>query len=81
VAGLLVGRPSADVLAALAEAVAAQSSLWLGYVNAEGQASQRIVEPIAVDGGYLTAYDHLRDEVRTFSVHRITGVAAVDEPA
>jgi hypothetical protein len=81
VAGLLVGRPSADVLAALAEAVAAQSSLWLGYVNAEGQASQRIVEPIAVEGGYLTAFDHLRDEVRTFSVHRITGVAAVDEPA
>ena len=51
------------------------SSLWIGYVNAEGHATQRVVEPISVEGGYVKAYDHLRDEVRTFAIHRITGVS------
>ena len=39
------------------------------------------VEPRAVEGGYLTAYDHLRQEDRTFSLHRITGVAELDDDA
>jgi predicted DNA-binding transcriptional regulator YafY len=32
-----------------------------------------------VEGGYVSAYDHLRHEDRTFSVHRITGVADLQE--
>jgi predicted DNA-binding transcriptional regulator YafY len=41
-----------------------------------------VVEPRGVEGGYVAAYDHLRQEDRTFSLHRITGVADVDaEPA
>jgi predicted DNA-binding transcriptional regulator YafY len=49
--------------------------VWIGYLNAQGQASNRIIEPLRLAGGYLTAFDHRRDEVRTFAVHRITGVA------
>ena len=56
-------------------------SLWIGYVNAEGHATQRVVEPLSVEGGYVKAYDHLRDEVRTFAIHRITGVSHIDETA
>ena len=41
--------------------------------------SQRVIEPIKVEGGYVTAYDHARDEVRTFAIHRITGVAELQE--
>jgi hypothetical protein len=52
--------------------------LWIGYVDNHGSASDRVVDPIAVEGGYLTAYDHRLDRVHTFAVHRITGVAAVD---
>jgi predicted DNA-binding transcriptional regulator YafY len=37
-----------------------------------------VVEPRAVEGGYVVAYDHLRQEDRTFSLHRVTGVADVD---
>lgn len=29
----------------------------------------------SVQGGYVAAFDHLRQEDRTFSVHRVTGVA------
>jgi predicted DNA-binding transcriptional regulator YafY len=34
-----------------------------------------------VEGGYVNAFDHLREEVRTFALHRITGVRPVDEDA
>ena len=70
---------SARTLIALQEAARDGRPLWIGYVNAQGRASQRVVEPMSVDGGYLRAFDHLRDEVRTFAVHRITGVAELVE--
>jgi hypothetical protein len=74
-------KGTADILALLAEGVQAGAALWMGYVNAEGHATQRVVEPISVEGGYVKAYDHLRDEVRTFAIHRITGVSHIDETA
>ncbi|MHA6760842.1 helicase-associated domain-containing protein [Streptacidiphilus sp. PAMC 29251] len=66
---------AADTLAALQAATMSGEPVWIGYVNADGAASQRVVEPKQVGGGFVTAYDHLREEVRTFSLHRITGVA------
>jgi predicted DNA-binding transcriptional regulator YafY len=51
--------------------------LWIGYLNAEGEASRRLIEPHFVEGGAVVAYDHRRSEVRTFLVHRITGVATI----
>ena len=66
---------AADTLAALQAATMTGEPVWIGYVNADGAASQRVVEPKQVGGGFVTAYDHLREEVRTFSLHRITGVA------
>ena len=63
-----------DTVAILREAAAAGALLRLGYLNAAGQASNRIVEPLRIGGGYLTAFDHRHEEVRTFAVHRITGV-------
>ncbi|MGA5703371.1 helicase C-terminal domain-containing protein [Peterkaempfera bronchialis] len=70
---------AAETLAALQTAVLLGERIWIGYVNAEGSASQRIVAPVKVEGGFVTAYDHLRDELRTFALHRITGVADLAE--
>jgi predicted DNA-binding transcriptional regulator YafY len=78
--GRLPRTAAADTLAAMQTAVLTGAQLWIGYVNAEGSASQRVVEPVRVEGGYVTAYDHLREEVRTFALHRITGVAELDDP-
>ncbi|MBN6548082.1 WYL domain-containing protein, partial [Actinacidiphila bryophytorum] len=62
-------------------AVLTGESLWIGYVNAEGTATQRVITPVRVEGGYVTAYDHTADEVRTFAIHRVTGVSELaDEP-
>ena len=79
VGALRTGRPTADVLAMLVQAAGSGETLWIGYVDAEGRATQRVVEPVAVEGGYLNAYDHLRGAVRSFAVHRITGVSPLDD--
>ncbi|MFC7326461.1 helicase-associated domain-containing protein [Marinactinospora rubrisoli] len=69
--------PTAATLAALNAAVAEGRRVWIGYLDAEGRATSRIVEPARVDGGYLTAYDATGAAVRRFAVHRITGVAEI----
>lgn len=69
----------AETLATMQAAVLTGAAVWMGYVNAEGAASQRVIAPVRVEGGYVTAYDHTTDEVRTFALHRVTGVAELAE--
>ena len=76
----LVPRKPVETVALLTETAANAQTVWIGYVDNNGGASERLVDPLRVQGGWLTAYDHVRDAVRTFAVHRITGVAPV-EPA
>ncbi|MFE3552427.1 helicase-associated domain-containing protein [Streptomyces kronopolitis] len=73
--GSLPRTTSAETLATMQAAVLTHSALWIGYVNADGAASQRVIAPVRVEGGFVTAYDHTADEVRTYPLHRITGVA------
>ncbi|KUO20467.1 helicase C-terminal domain-containing protein [Streptomyces dysideae] len=73
--GALPRTSSAETLATMQAAVLTGEALWIGYVNAEGAASQRVIAPVRVEGGFVTAYDHTADEVRTYPLHRITGVA------
>ncbi|MEJ7772620.1 MAG: helicase C-terminal domain-containing protein [Geodermatophilaceae bacterium] len=73
------GVTTATILETLQRALREDDGLWIGYVNADGQSSQRFVEPISLTGGFLTAYDHRREEPRTFAVHRITSVALADD--
>ncbi|WP_033281204.1 helicase-associated domain-containing protein [Streptomyces sp. NRRL F-525] len=77
--GDLPRTSSAETLATMQAAVLTGDTLWIGYVNAEGAASQRVIAPIRVEGGFVTAYDHTADEVRTYPLHRVTGVAELAE--
>ncbi|MFJ4006513.1 helicase-associated domain-containing protein [Streptomyces sp. NPDC090023] len=77
--GDLPRTSAADTLATMQAAVMTGEAVWIGYVNADGAASQRVVAPIRVEGGFVTAYDHTADEVRTYPLHRITGVAELAE--
>ncbi|WP_189214606.1 MULTISPECIES: helicase C-terminal domain-containing protein [Streptomyces] len=79
--GALPRTGSAETLATLQAAVLTGEAVWIGYVNAEGGASQRVIAPVRVEGGFVTAYDHTADEVRTFPLHRITGVAELADDA
>ncbi|MGI5339475.1 helicase C-terminal domain-containing protein [Streptomyces sp. CA-181903] len=78
-AAALPRTTSAETLATMQAAVLTGAAVWMGYVNAEGAASQRVIAPVRVEGGYVTAYDHTTDEVRTFALHRVTGVAELAE--
>lgn len=64
-------------LAALREAIEAGGSVLIGYVDNQGLSSERVVDPIAIEGGSLTAHDHRADDVRTFAVHRISTVRSL----
>jgi len=62
----------------LQEAAHLQSSVVIGYVDPAGVATQRVVAPINVRGGQLTAYDPASGRVREFAIHRVTSVVAAD---
>jgi predicted DNA-binding transcriptional regulator YafY len=66
-----------DTLAVIREAVEQRRPLWIGYVDAEGGTTHRMIEPVAMNSGAVVAYDRLRGSVRTFVLHRITGVRPV----
>ncbi|MGW6564370.1 helicase-associated domain-containing protein [Streptomyces sp. NPDC054975] len=74
-AGELPRTSPAETLATVQAAAMTGTAVWIGYVNAEGAASQRVIAPVRVEGGFVTGYDHTADEVRTYPLHRITGVA------
>ncbi|MFI8001700.1 helicase C-terminal domain-containing protein [Streptomyces sp. NPDC086010] len=73
--GSLPRTTPAETLATVQAAAMTGSAVWIGYVNADGAASQRVIAPVKVEGGFVTGYDHTADEVRTYPLHRITGVA------
>jgi hypothetical protein len=75
------GVTTASTLELLSRAVREGVPVWLGYVDAQGSGSQRVVQPVSLVGGFLQGYDERRGENRTFAVHRITSVALVEEDA
>jgi predicted DNA-binding transcriptional regulator YafY len=58
----------------LREAAEAGARVWIGYVDNHGTTVERVVDPVSVEGGWLSAFDHRVEEVRSFAVHRITAV-------
>lgn len=63
----------------LQDAAIAQTSVVIGYVDPAGVATQRVVSPINVRGGQLTAYDPASGRVREFAIHRVTSVVSADD--
>jgi hypothetical protein len=73
------GVTTASTLELLSRAVREGLPVWLGYVDAQGSGSQRIVQPVSLVGGFLQGFDEGRGESRTFAVHRITSVAVAED--
>jgi predicted DNA-binding transcriptional regulator YafY len=71
--------PAAATVDRLREAVERGVRVWIGYLDQQGGSSSRIVEPVRVEGGFLTGYDATRAAVQRFALHRITGVAELDD--
>jgi len=64
-------------MALLQGAAKERRSVWIGYVDAYGVASRRIVRPVSVGGGVLEGFDHTHGGIRRFPLHRITSAAIV----
>ncbi|BBU21375.1 helicase-associated domain-containing protein [Mycobacterium xenopi] len=71
----------ATVMALLQQAVRDAATVVIGYVDAAGVATQRVVSPITLRGGQLVAFDSASGRLRDFAVHRITSVARADDDA
>ncbi|WP_433476803.1 helicase-associated domain-containing protein [Spirillospora sp. CA-142024] len=71
--------PAMATIERLRAAVERGGRVWIGYLDQQGQASSRIVEPVRVEGGFLTGYDATRAAVHRFALHRITGVSELDD--
>jgi Helicase conserved C-terminal domain len=69
----------AEAMVQLQNAAHQQASVVIGYVDPAGVATQRVVAPINVRGGQLTAYDPASGRVREFAIHRVTSVVSADE--
>ena len=69
-------RPSRSTQ--LQHAAIAQASVVIGYVDPAGVATQRVVAPINVRGGQLTAFDPASGRVREFAIHRVTSVVSAE---
>ncbi|MQY24727.1 helicase-associated domain-containing protein [Nocardia aurantia] len=69
---------TAATMALLQLAAKVRRPVHIGYVDAQGVATQRVVEPLQVSGGQLDALDPVTGAVRHFTLHRIASVALVE---
>ncbi len=68
-------------LALLREACEIGVTVAIRYVDNDGSSGERIIDPQRVEGGWLRAYDHRSDDVRSFAVHRIGSARPLDSAA
>lgn len=66
-------------IALLHQAAIQNKTVVMGYVDAAGVATQRVVSPTAVRGGQLMAWDSAQGRMREFAVHRVTSVVPAEE--
>jgi hypothetical protein len=71
----------AVAMSLLQRAARQQYTVVIGYVDAAGVATQRVVSPITVVGGQLVAFDSASGRARDFAIHRITSVVRADDDA
>jgi Helicase conserved C-terminal domain len=68
----------AVTMSLLQRAVKDESTLVIGYLDAAGVATQRVVSPIVIRGGQLVAFDSASGRLRDFAIHRITSVVSAE---
>jgi len=52
-------------------------AVWIGFVDAKGTQSERVIEPVSVGGGIVAGRDRGDGEMHRVPLHRITSIALV----
>lgn len=68
----------AVAMALLQQAAVHGTTVLMGYIDAAGVATQRVVTPVSLHGGHLMAFDPAQGRLREFAVHRVTSVMSAD---
>ncbi|BBX63377.1 DNA-binding protein [Mycobacterium saskatchewanense] len=68
----------AVTMSLLQRAAREQDTLVIGYLDAAGVATQRVVAPVTIRGGQLLAFDSASGRMRDFAIHRITSVVSAN---
>ncbi|GAB2880428.1 helicase-associated domain-containing protein [Streptomyces mayteni] len=66
-----------ETLTTLQSAARAGAQVSIGYVASDGVAAHHVLSPVRVEAGFVTAFDHTADEIRTYPLHRITGAVTL----
>ncbi|KLO29934.1 helicase-associated domain-containing protein [Mycobacterium haemophilum] len=69
----------AVTMSLLQRAAREETTLVIGYLDAAGVATQRVVSPIVIRGGQLVAFDSGSGRLRDFAIHRITSVVSAED--
>ena len=78
--GLAVRSVVPAFVETLALAIRDRAPVWLGYLDRQGGAHDRVVTPVRIEAGRLSAYDADREAAADFALHRITGVTRLATP-
>lgn len=77
--------PAGTNALALADAIRRRRRIEVGYTTFAGETRERVLSPHGLvvhdSRWYLSAHDHLRDDLRTFRVDRIARVRTLRNPA
>ena len=69
-----------ETLEILSQSLQMGCEIWISYSDKGGLTTARIIEPLTISGGFLTAFDTRTSEVKTFTISRISGAQFLDEP-
>ncbi|MCL2781390.1 MAG: helicase-associated domain-containing protein [Actinomycetia bacterium] len=75
------GVTTAAMLIRLREAIRADETIWLDYVDSSGAAAEVYVEPISMAAGVLRGYNVRTRQLEAFQLHHIAAVSVVKEQA
>ena len=64
-----------ETLDLLNQYIEEQASLTIGYADTNGGVSNRVIDPISISLGTLSARDHATGQIVPFKISRITGVS------
>jgi hypothetical protein len=79
-AGSSDSQAHTNAMAVLQQAIRDKAPVWVGYVDAHGSTTSRLLQPVSIGGGYLRAQDERTDMLHTFALHRITAAVVDAEP-
>ena len=60
-------------MAVLQQAIRDRATVLVGYVDARGRVTSRLLRPVSIGAGYLRAHGVNADTLHTVALHRITG--------